>query len=56
MIFHHILLDLVSDLGKGPKGVFLKLCLDLFYELAKSSQPTSESSSIQATAQLFKWD
>ena len=30
MIFHHIFLDLVSNLGKGPKRGFKKTFLDLF--------------------------
>ena len=52
MSFHHILSDLVSDFGKGPKRWFKKI--DLFSELAKSSQPTLESSSIQTTEQIVK--
>ena len=54
MIFHHILSDLVSDFGKGPKRGFKKLFLDLFSELAKSLQPTSGSSSIQTTEPIVK--
>ena len=53
MSFHHILSDLVSDFGKGPKRFFI-LFLDLFSELAKSSQPTLESSSIQTTEPIVK--
>ena len=55
MSFHHILSDLVSDFGKGPKRGFKKMCLNIFSELAKSSQPTLESSSIQTTEQIVKW-
>ena len=47
MSFHHILSDLVSDFGKGPKSFFSS-------ELAKSSQPTSESSNIQTTGPIVK--
>ena len=54
MSFHHILLDLVSDFGKGPKRGFKKTFLDLFSELAKSLQPTLESSSIQTTEPIVK--
>ena len=54
MSFHHILSDLVSDFGKGPKRGFKKTFFDLFSELAKSSQPTLESSSIQTTEQIVK--
>ena len=53
MIFHHILLDLVLDFGKAPKGC-VNFSLDLFSEFAKSSQPTSESSSIQTTEPIVK--
>ena len=49
--FHHILSDLVSDFGKGPKIGFKKY---IFSELAKSLQPTLESSSIQTTEQIVK--
>ena len=54
MSFHHILLDLVYDFGKGPKKGFKKLFLDLFSELAKSLQPTLESSSMQTTEPMVK--
>ena len=55
MSFHHILSDLVSNFGKGPKrGFKKKLFLNLFSELAKSLQPTLESSSIQTTEQIVK--
>ena len=55
MSFYHILSDLVSDFGKGPKrGFKKKLFLNLFSELAKSSQPTLESSSIQTTEHIVK--
>ena len=54
MIFHHILLDLVSDFGKGPKGGLNKIFFDLFSELSKSSQTTSASSSIQTTEPIVK--
>ena len=53
MSFHHILSDLVSDFGKGPKRGFKKK-LNLFSELAKSLHPTLESSSIQTTEQIVK--
>ena len=55
MSFHHILSDLVSDFGKGPKRGFLKnFFKNLFSELAKSSHPTLESSSIKTTEQIVK--
>ena len=55
MSFHHILSDLVSDFGKGPKRGFKKTLLKLFSsELAKSLQPTLESSSIQTTEPIVK--
>ena len=55
MSFHHILSDLVSDFGKGPKRGFKKTSfLNLFSELAKSLQPTLESSSIQTTEPIVK--
>ena len=54
MSFHHILSDLVSDFGKGPKRVLKKLFTNLFSELAKSLQPTLESSSIQTTEPIMK--
>ena len=44
------MMDLVSDFEKGPKSFFL----NLFSELAKSSQPTLESSSIQTTETIVK--
>ena len=31
MSFHHILLDLVSDFGKGPKRGFKKTCFKLIF-------------------------
>ena len=38
MIFHHILLDLVSDFFKGlQKGVLKKLFLDLFSAKGESN-------------------
>ena len=52
MSFHHILLDLVSDFGKGPISFFFFFYL--FSDLAKSSQPTLESSSIQTTELIVK--
>ena len=54
MSFHHILSDLVSDYGKGPKKGFKNFFLNLFSELAKSLQPTLESSSIQTTEPIVK--
>ena len=54
MSFHHILLDLVSGFGKGPKRGLKKLFKHLFSELAKSLQPTLESSSIQTTEPIVK--
>ena len=41
-------------LERSPKGGLKKLFLDLFSELAKSSQPTSESPSIQTTEPIVK--
>ena len=55
MSFHHILSDLVSNFGKGPKRGFKKtFFLKLFSEFAKSLQPTLESSSIQTTEPIVK--
>ena len=55
MSFHHILSNLVSNFGKGPKRGFKKnLFLNLFSELVKSLQPTLESSSIQTTEPIVK--
>ena len=54
MSFHHILSDLASDFGMGPKRGFKKLIFYLFSELAKSLQPTLESSSNQTTEQIVK--
>ena len=54
MSFHHILSDLVSDFGKGPKRGFKVLFVDLFSELAKSWQPTLGSSSIQIIEPIVK--
>ena len=52
MSFHHKLSNLVSHFGKGPKRWFKKK--NLFSELAKSLQPTLESSSIQTTESIVK--
>ena len=41
-------------LERVPKGGLKKLVKNLFSELAKSSQPTLESSSIQTTEQIVK--
>ena len=54
MFFQYILLDLVSILERVPKRGLKKLFLNLFSELAKSLQPTLESSSIQTTEQIVK--
>ena len=54
MSFHHKLSNLVSDFGKGPKRRFKKSFLNLFSELANSSQPTLESPSTQTTEPIVK--
>ena len=40
MIFHHILLDLVPNFGKGPKRGLKKLFLDLFSAKGGPNQTT----------------
>ena len=55
MSFHHILSNLVSDFGKGPKRGFKKtFFVNLFSELAKYLHSTLESSNIQSTEPIVK--